>query len=80
MCPAQKLDGTLYYEYMLCYVNDVLIISMDPDGIADELKEHFVLKEVLNPAIKRERYLGAQSESLPSLMALTVGTCRPRNT
>ena len=59
MRPAQKPDGTLYYEYVLCYVDDVLIISMDPDGIADELKEHFVLKEVLDPAVKRERYLGA---------------------
>jgi len=56
---AQKPDGTLYYEYVLCYVDDVLIISMDLDGIADELKEHFVLKEVLDPAVKRERYLGA---------------------
>ncbi len=43
----------------LCYVDDVLIISMDPDGIANELKEHFVLKEVLDPAKQRQRYLGA---------------------
>ena len=32
---------------------------MDPDGIANELKEHFVLKEVLDPAEKRQCYLGA---------------------
>ncbi len=42
---------------MLCYVNDVLIISIDLDSIADELKEDFVLKEVLDPAIKCEHYL-----------------------
>jgi len=59
MRPAQKPDGTLYYKYVLCYVDDVLIISMDLDGIADELKEHFVLKEVLDPVIKCECYLGA---------------------
>jgi len=32
---------------------------MDPDGIANELKEHFVLKEVLNPAEKQQCYLSA---------------------
>ena len=58
MHPATKPDGTPYYEYVLCYVDDVLIISMDPDGIANELKEHFVLKEVLDPAEKQQHYLG----------------------
>ncbi len=59
MRPAQKLDGSLYYEYVLCYVDNVLILSLNPDGIADELKEHFVLKEVLDPSTKREWYLRA---------------------
>jgi len=79
MCPAQKLDGTLYYEYVLYYVGDVLIISMDLDGIADELKEHFILKEVLNPAINASAIWALQLESLTSLMALMAGTCWPRN-
>jgi len=48
MHPATKPDGTPYYEYIL--VDDVLIISMAPDGITNELKEQFVLKEVLDPA------------------------------
>jgi len=56
---ATKPDGTPYYKYILCYVDDVLIISMDPDGIVNELKEHFVLKEVLDPAEKQQRYLVA---------------------
>jgi len=43
----------------VCYVDDVLIISMDPDGIANELKEHFVFKEVLDPTKKQQCYLGA---------------------
>jgi len=59
MCLAQKLDGSPYYEYVLCYVDNVLILSMNPDGIADELKEHFILKEVLDPGTKHEWYLGA---------------------
>jgi len=59
MRPAMKPDGTPYYEYILCYVDDVLIISMDPDGIVNELKEHFVFKEVLDPAKKQQCYLGA---------------------
>ncbi len=32
---------------------------MDPDGIVNELKEHFILKEVLDPAKKQQHYLGA---------------------
>ncbi len=56
---AMKPDGTPYYKYILCYVDDVLIISMDPDGIANKLKEHFVLKDVLDPTKKQQCYLGA---------------------
>ena len=28
--PAVKLDGSEYYEYIICYVNDVLCISHNP--------------------------------------------------
>jgi len=54
-----KPDGTPYYKYILCYVDDVLIISMDPDGITNKFNEHFVLKELLYPAKKWQCYLGA---------------------
>jgi hypothetical protein len=59
MRAAVKPDGTEYYDYVLCYVDDVMIISAKPDEIADELKAHFVLKEVLDPGQERQRYLGA---------------------
>ena len=28
--PAVKSDGEAYYEYVLCYVDDILVISHDP--------------------------------------------------
>jgi len=59
MCVAMKLDGTRYYEYALCYVNDVMAISTDPDAVIKELWEHFVLKEVMDPGKSRQCYLGA---------------------
>jgi hypothetical protein len=59
MRSAVKADGTPYYEYILCYVDDVMIISEAPDKVANELKRDFTLKEVLDPGVRRERYLGA---------------------
>ena len=52
-------DGTPYYEYVLVYVDDVMIISGDPDAVVQSLKDHFLLKIVSDPADKPERYLGA---------------------
>ncbi len=59
MCAAVKPDGTKYYEYALCYVDDTMVISTDPDKIIEVLREHFVLKEVSNPGELRQHYLGA---------------------
>jgi len=56
---AVKPDGSRYYEYALCYVDDVMIISADPEAIIKELRDHFVLKDVTNPGESRQRYLGA---------------------
>jgi hypothetical protein len=62
MRAAVKPDGTKYYKYyVLCYVDDVMIISAKPDEIADELKAHFVLKEVLDPGQECQCYLGAMT-------------------
>jgi len=46
---AVKPDGMHYYEYALCYIDNVMIISADPDAVIKELWEHFVLKEVTDP-------------------------------
>jgi hypothetical protein len=56
---AHKADGTPYYEYILVYVDDVMVISGDPDAVIQLLKEHFLLKIVSDPATMPERYLGA---------------------
>ncbi|KAL7529247.1 hypothetical protein ACHAWF_002905 [Thalassiosira exigua] len=37
-------DGTLYYELLLVYVNDVLAISHDPENIMDTMMKRFEIK------------------------------------
>ena len=58
MRPAVKPNGDKYWEYILCYVDDVLVVSMDPNSIMDHLRQHYTLKEgsVHEPDI----YLGAE--------------------
>ena len=46
MRPAEKADGTLYYEYVLLYVDDMLVVSEDAKRILQqELGHYFKLKE-----------------------------------
>ena len=46
MRPATKADGTEYYEYVLLYVDDCLVISENPEAILrQELGKYFTLKE-----------------------------------
>jgi hypothetical protein len=42
--PARKHGGEKYYEYVLCYVDDVLAISTSPDLIMKSIEERFKLK------------------------------------
>jgi hypothetical protein len=44
MRQAHKANGTPYYEYVLVYVDDVMVIFGDPDAVILSLKEHFLLK------------------------------------
>jgi len=80
MCLGTKPDGTLYYKYVLCFIDNVSIISIDPDGISGELKEHFNLKEVFDLAPNVNATLALPLDSLSSLMALMLGICLPKNT
>ena len=57
MRPAIKADGMEYWEYTLCYVDDVLVISNDPDKTMRRIKSQFKLKG--NKAEEPEVYLGA---------------------
>jgi hypothetical protein len=54
---AQKADGTRYYEMVLVYTDDVLVISTNPDAILCKIDQHFKLKE--GSIGKPTRYLGS---------------------
>ncbi len=61
MRKATKADGFQYWEYILCYVDDLLSISENPKRVLDEIeqsRETFTLKpgSVKEPDV----YLGAQ--------------------
>ena len=57
MRPAIKRDGIEYWEDTLCYVDDILVISDDPNKIMRRIKSQFKLKG--NKAEEPEVYLGA---------------------
>jgi hypothetical protein len=40
MRPAVKAVGDKYYEYILCYVDDLLVISPDPLEIMRHMEKH----------------------------------------
>ena len=53
---AYKGDGTSLYEYVLCYVDDLLCISTDPAVILGCVEQTYQLKE---KPCKHECFLGA---------------------
>ena len=56
--PAVKLDGTEYYEYIMCYVDDILSVSHDAKSVLQSLQGQFKLKgDKIEPP---DMYLGAQ--------------------
>ena len=62
MSKATKPDGDTYWEYVLIYVDDILVISHKPDKIMNCLSELYRLKE--DPVTKKHfnkptSYLGA---------------------
>jgi hypothetical protein len=44
MRPAVKVDGSKYYEYVLCYVADLLVVSEHPKRIMEGLEVNYLLK------------------------------------
>eukprot|EP00957_Ditylum_brightwellii_P065561 4972853-Ditylum_brightwellii.AAC.1 len=62
MRAAVKKNGTEYYEYVLCYVDDILCSSEQPSTIMDQLSKTFKLKDriVKGPGL----HLGAIIEKL----------------
>ena len=58
MRKATKANGHKYYEYVLCYVDDILAISHDPKTIMDGTNKHYTLKA--GSVKKPDIYLGSQ--------------------
>ena len=57
--PATKKDGSQYYEYVLLYVDDCLVISENAEAIVrKEIGEHFKLKE--DSIGRPSQYLGGK--------------------
>lgn len=58
MRKAVKPDGFKYWEYVLCYSDDLLVMSHDPKSVMDFLSKRYTMKEgsVREPT----DYLGAQ--------------------
>jgi hypothetical protein len=54
---ATKPDGFQYYEYLLAYVDDILVLSHDPVSIMKGLEDFYRLKDGYG---KPTRYLGAE--------------------
>jgi Reverse transcriptase (RNA-dependent DNA polymerase) len=71
---AVKSDGTPYYEYLLTYVDNCLVISQQLSLIISTLQDQYKyrLKDVGEP----KRYLGAEVGRYLFQMALRHGTCQ----
>ena len=58
MSKNDKPDGFQYWEYCLCYVDDVLVISHAPQKFMDGLSKRYTLKR--GSVKEPDLYLGAQ--------------------
>ena len=65
MKPAVRKDGLEYYEYVLCYVDDILSISENPTRATDGIKATFKLKD--DKVAEPEIYLGAELSKLTNV-------------
>lgn len=62
MRPAMKENGDKYYEYVLCYVDDILCISAKPKAIMEYLQSKYTLK---NGTVKEpDTYLGVDIKKM----------------
>ena len=60
--PAVKPDGFEYYEYILCYVDDLLAISHDAEKVLKSVQDTFKFKD--DKIDKTDVYLGAQLDKM----------------
>ena len=57
LCPAVKHDGFQYYEYLLVYVDDILVLSHNPVAVMKSLADYYRLKDGYE---KSKHYLSAK--------------------
>lgn len=57
MRPGVKANGDKYWEYVLCYVDDLLVVSIEPQKVMDALSEKYTLKK--GSVKPPDSYLGA---------------------
>ena len=50
--PAVRPNGFEYYEYVLCYFEDILSISHFPDVTMDGIRARFILKKLLKKCLR----------------------------
>ncbi len=73
---ASKEDGERHYEYVLMYVDDILVISCDPHAILEDTKRTFKLKnDKIEPP---EFYVGAKLQQ-KLINGLTCWTITSQN-
>jgi hypothetical protein len=70
--PAVKADGFEYYEMVLCYVDDVLAISHQPDKTMNAIRRKFTLKD--DKVQAPDSYLGAQIGQMTTVDGYLVWT------
>ena len=60
--PNKKTNGEEYYEYILCYVDDLLAISEDATKVLQGIQAVFMFKD--DKIVCPEVYLGAQLDTM----------------
>jgi hypothetical protein len=73
--PAVKPDGFKYYEMVLCYVDDVMVISHVPDKMIQGIKGVFKLKG--DKATAPDMYLGVSLEKKTNSKGTKCWTLSP---
>ena len=74
--PAVKPDGFKYYEMVLCYVNDVMVISHVPRKTIEGIQKVFKLKG--DKAEPPKMYLGVTLEKKPNAQGTECWTMSPQ--
>ena len=65
MRPAVKPNGFEYYEYVLCYVDNILSIFHCTDVTMDDIRARLTLKD--NKIKEPTNYLGAQLSKMKDI-------------